>query len=73
MLYTVICVEISQRTGDMEYDTLVEGVAQFQYLGRKLEETDCDWMVVQRNISKTREIWRSLREILQREGEESRV
>ena len=39
MLYTVICVEISQRTGDMEYDTSVEGVAQFQYLGRTLEET----------------------------------
>ena len=43
-------VEIAQRVGDTEFslyvregDALVEGVEQFKYLGRTLDQIDNNW------------------------------
>ena len=59
-------VEMKFTFYDREYDSLVEVVTQFQYLGSTLEETDSDWLEVHRNISKFQVVWRSLGKLLQR-------
>ena len=58
---------------DREEGTLVEGVMQFQYLGRTLEETDSDWPAVHQKTRKMRLVWRRLGKLLQWEGEYSQV
>ena len=52
--------EMKSRLYDREDDPLVEGVTQFQYLGRTLEGTGGDWPAVHRNISKARAVWKRL-------------
>ena len=60
-------VGLSNRVGEMKVSmygredyTLVEGVTQFQYLGRTLEHTDNYWLEVHKNIGKSRSVWRRL-------------
>ena len=57
-------IEISQMAGEIkfilynsEYYPLVEGVTQFHYLGRILEEIDSYWPEVHQNISKVWSVW----------------
>ena len=42
---------------DQEDDSLVEGVTQFQYLGRTLKHIDNDWTAVNRNVGKAQMVW----------------
>ena len=55
------------------YDPFIEGVKQFKYLGRILEEADSDWQAVQRNTNKARIVWWRLVKLFRREGEDSHV
>ena len=57
-------VEMKVSMYDREDYTLVEGVTQFQYLGRTLEHTDNDWPEVHQNIGKSRAVWIRLVKIL---------
>ena len=45
---------------------LVEGVAQFEYLGRPLDQTDDDWLAVRCNVKKARRVWGRFGKMLQR-------
>ena len=58
---------------EREYDPFIEGVKQFKYLGRILEEVDSDWQAVQRNTNKARIVWWRLVKLLRREGGGSHV
>ena len=58
---------------EREYDPFIEGVKQFKYLGRILEEADSDWQAVQRNNNKARIVWWRLVKLLIREGGDSHV
>ena len=57
-------MKLSQRAGETEFsfygqedEPLVEGVSQFQYLGRILDHSHNDWPSVHRNIGKARAVW----------------
>ena len=52
---------------------LVEGVANFKYLGSPLDQTDNDWPEMRRNTKGERTVWRSLGEMLRRKGGDPRV
>ena len=56
-----------------EDNTLLEGVTQFQFLGRLLEEMTSDWLEAHQNISKAQVVWRKLGKLLQQEGADSQV
>ena len=67
-------MDLSQRTGEMkfilydrEYETLVEGVTQLQYISRTLKQMDNYWTELHRNIGKARALWCRLGKLLQRE------
>ena len=64
-------VELAQRYGDMEFSLfgregyeLVEGVTQFKYLGRPLDQYDNDWPEILRNTSRARKVWGQLGNIM---------
>ena len=59
-------------TGEDEAEC-IEGVGRFKYLGRLLDRSDNDWPEVLHNIRKSRQVWRQLGELLQREGAEPTV
>ena len=43
---------------------LMEGVAQFKYLGRPIDQTDDKWPAVQRNVKQVQRFWERLVKIL---------
>ena len=59
-------------TGEDEAER-IEGIGRFNYLGRLLGRSDDDWPEVLHNISKARQVWGRLGNILQREGAEPTV
>ena len=68
-------VEMTVRCGKLEFSLykeeggeMVEGVVTLKYLGRTLDQTDDDWSVVRRNITRTRSVWGRLGTIMRREG-----
>ena len=68
---------MAQRSGDMEFSIfgregyeLVEGVTQFKYLGRPLDQSDNGWPKILRNTRRLRKFWGQLGKILLREGGE---
>ena len=52
---------------------LVEGVVQFKYLGRPLDQTDDNFTVIHHNIKRARKVWVQVRKMLQREGSYTQV
>ena len=48
-------------------------VTSLQYLGRMILATDNNWLVVVKNLSRARTVWRWMLRILNREGAEPRV
>ena len=52
---------------------MVEGVVQFKYLGRPLDQTDDDWPAVRKNINRAWKVWGILRKILKSEGADIKV
>ena len=46
----------------------MEGVAQFKYLGKTLDQSNDEWMEICQNIRRARKVWGNLGDILQREG-----
>ena len=51
----------------------MEGVANFKYLGRPLEQMDDDWAVVRQNFKRAQRVWGRLGKIPQREGADYKV
>ena len=73
-------LKMAERCRDMEFilyrregDALVEGVANFKYMGRKLDQTDYDWPVVRRNVKRAQRVWGMLGKLLRREGADPKV
>ena len=71
---------MSERCGDMEFSlygieggALVEGVANFKYLVRPLEQTDYDWPEVISNIKRAQRVWGRLGKLIRREGADPKV
>ena len=56
-----------------EGGALVEGVENFKYLGRPLDQTDDNWTTIRQNIKQERTVWESLGKLLIREGKYTRV
>ena len=56
-----------------EGDALVEGMENFKYLGRPLDQTYDGWPLVIRNIKRAQKVWERLGKLLRREGLETRV
>ena len=50
-----------------EGGALVEGVAQFKYLGRPLNQTDENWLVGRRKVKRAWKFWGTLGKMLQME------
>ena len=68
------------RYGEMEFslywqegNEVVEGVVNFKYLGRTLDQMDDDWPTVRQNIMRARFSWGRFGTLLQREGADPRV
>ena len=59
-------------TGEDEAER-IEGIGRFNYLVRLMGRSDNDWPEVLHNISKARQVWGRLGNILQREGAEPTV
>ena len=73
-------VEMEEMCGHMESslygregDALVEGVANFKYLGRQMDHTDDEWLALQWNVKWVRRVWGVSLLMLQREGEDTKV
>ena len=71
---------MAERYGEMEFRlcsrkgyALVEVVSHFKYLGWAPDQTDDDWLVVQRNFRRARRVWGSLGKIIQREWVDTKV
>ena len=71
---------LAQRSGDMEFSIfgregyeLVEGVTQFKYLGRPLDQSDNGWPKILRNTRRLRKFWGQMGKILLWEGEDTHV
>ena len=56
-----------------EGGALVEGLENFKYLGRPLDQTDENWTTIRQNIKQERTVWESLGKLLIREGKYTRV
>ena len=52
---------------------MVEGVANFKYLGQTLDQTEDYWLAVRQNIMRARLVWGRLGTLLQREGADPRL
>ena len=52
---------------------MVEGVAQFKYLGHPLDQTGDNWMAIRQNVKWEWKVWGILRKILRREGVDIKV
>ena len=52
---------------------MVEGVETFKYMGRTLDKTDDDWMLVRWNIMRARLVWGVLGALLWWEGADPKV
>ena len=66
-----------ERCGDMELSLyereggyLMEGVENFKYLGRPLDQMDDDWKMVQWNFKRAQRVWGRLGKMLQSKGVE---
>ena len=57
----------------VEWGVLVEGVANFKYLGRVLEQTYDGWPDIRRNIKRARAVWGRLVNLLRMERVDPRV
>jgi len=51
----------------------LESVSTFQYLGRPLSFTDDDWPALHRNLTRARQRWGAIRQVLAREDTNPRV
>ena len=51
----------------------MDGVANFKYLGRPLDQTVNDWPAVRLNFRWAHRVWGRLGKLLRREGEEPKV
>ena len=51
----------------------MDGVANFKYLGRPLDQTGNDWPVVRLTFRWAHRVWGRLGKLLLREGEETKV
>ena len=51
----------------------IYGVETFKYLGRILDRSDKNWLVVLRNVGNDRKVWNRLGKMLQQEGAEPLV
>ena len=61
------------RLYNREDEPLIEGVTQFKYLGRMMEETESDSTATHRNINKEQAVWRSMGKMLIKEEADKRV
>ena len=52
---------------------MVEDVETFKYMGRTLDKTDDDWMLVRWNIMRARLVWGVLGALLWWEGADPKV
>ena len=73
-------MDMAARCGNMEFImyreegyNMVEGVANFKYMGENLDQTDDNWPAVRQNIMCTRLVWGRLGKLLRREGAELKV
>ena len=55
------------------YGSPLDMMTSFKYLGQVISAADYDWPAVVGNLAKAREVWRSLTQILGREGAAPRV
>ena len=51
----------------------MEGVVNFKFLGRHLDQTGSDWLAVRWNAKRMRRVWGRLENLLRREGEDPKV
>ena len=68
-----MCGEVEFSLYGKEGDTLVEGVSNFKYMGRSLNQTDEDWQVVRQIFNRVRKVWGGLVKIIQGEGADTKV
>ena len=73
-------VEMEEMCGHMEYslygregDALVEGVANFKYLGRNLDQTDDDWLALKWNVKQVCRVWGVSLLMLRRDRADTKV
>ena len=73
-------VDMTEMSGEIEFgfyimeeDALVDGVEQFKYLGRPLDQTYDNWSAVHRTVRQAKKVWGRLVKMLQREGAETKV
>ena len=55
------------------YGQPLDMVTSFRYLGRVISAADDDWTVVFQNLVRAREVWKTIKRILIREGAEPAV
>ena len=51
----------------------MEGVVNFKYLGRSLDQTNDDWTELRLNVKQTLRVWGILGKTIRREGVDTKV